>query len=103
VPGFFLSLSLSSSLRVAQHNTSMSFLPWKTGQSHLTLEHRLFPIVVAGLVPAIHVFLSRGAKDVDARDKRGHDAWEEAVAEPLTARGVFFRRTGAHFARKRSS
>jgi hypothetical protein len=27
---------------------------------------------MAGLVPAIHVFL-RGYKDVDARDKRGHD------------------------------
>jgi hypothetical protein len=27
---------------------------------------------MAGLVPAIHVFLC-GWKDVDARDKRGHD------------------------------
>jgi len=27
---------------------------------------------MAGLVPAIHVFLSCG-KDVDARDKPGHD------------------------------
>ena len=30
-------------------------------------------IVMAGLVPAIHAFLSCGTKDVDARDKRGHD------------------------------
>src|SRR5262245_37437300 len=31
--------------------------------------------VMAGLVPAIHVFIVRqGGKDVDARDKRGHDA-----------------------------
>src|SRR5262245_52992570 len=29
--------------------------------------------VMAGLVPAIHVFLSRGTKNVDARDKPGHD------------------------------
>jgi hypothetical protein len=30
--------------------------------------------VMAGLVPAIHVFIaSRGRRDVDARDKRGHD------------------------------
>jgi hypothetical protein len=29
--------------------------------------------VMAGLDPAIHVFL-RGAKNVDARDKPGHDA-----------------------------
>jgi hypothetical protein len=30
---------------------------------------------MAGLVPAIHVLLSRqvAKKDVDARDKRGHD------------------------------
>jgi hypothetical protein len=30
--------------------------------------------VMAGLVPAIHAFLV--SKDVDARDKRGHDALE---------------------------
>jgi hypothetical protein len=32
---------------------------------------------MAGLVPAIHVFLSAGSdskEHVDARDKRGHDA-----------------------------
>ena len=29
--------------------------------------------VMAGLDPAIHVFLSRGTKVVDARDKPGHD------------------------------
>jgi len=29
---------------------------------------------MAGLVPAIHVFLAAGKKVVDARDKRGHDA-----------------------------
>jgi len=28
---------------------------------------------MAGLVPAIHVFLSNRTKDVDARDKSGHD------------------------------
>jgi hypothetical protein len=31
-----------------------------------------FPIVVAGLVPAIHAFFPK-KKDVDGRDKRGHD------------------------------
>ncbi len=31
---------------------------------------------MAGLVPAIHVFLAESTKDVDARDKRGHDAAE---------------------------
>ena len=29
--------------------------------------------VMAGLDLAIHVFLTSGVKDVDARDKRGHD------------------------------
>jgi hypothetical protein len=30
-------------------------------------------VVMAGLVPAIHVFLASGDEDVDARDKPGHD------------------------------
>jgi hypothetical protein len=30
-------------------------------------------LVMAGLVPAIHVFLPLRPKDVDARDERGHD------------------------------
>jgi hypothetical protein len=28
---------------------------------------------MAGLVPAIHALIERCKKDVDARDKRGHD------------------------------
>ena len=35
---------------------------------------------MAGLVPAIHVFLLSGFKDVDARVKPGHDECE--VARP---------------------
>jgi hypothetical protein len=34
--------------------------------------HRPLPAVMAGLVPAIHD-LKHGKKDVDARDKPGHD------------------------------
>jgi hypothetical protein len=30
---------------------------------------------MAGLVPAIHVFILGAHKVVDARDKRGHDEW----------------------------
>jgi len=30
--------------------------------------------VMPGLVPGIHVFLAKDKQDVDARDKRGHDA-----------------------------
>jgi hypothetical protein len=36
-----------------------------------------FSAVMAGLVPAIHVFLAKDRKKgVDARDKRGHDGGE---------------------------
>jgi hypothetical protein len=30
---------------------------------------------MAGLDPAIHAFVEVGKRDVDARDKRGHDEW----------------------------
>ena len=33
-------------------------------------------LVMAGLVPAIHVFAVARPQDVDARDKRGHDGGE---------------------------
>jgi hypothetical protein len=36
-------------------------------------------VVMAGLVPAIHVLLAgKDKKDVDARDKRGHDGGDAA-------------------------
>jgi hypothetical protein len=34
---------------------------------------------MAGLVPAIHVFLSSSEKDVDARNKCGHDGLDGRV------------------------
>jgi hypothetical protein len=34
---------------------------------------------MAGLVPAIHVFLVRGIKNVDARHKAGHDEFRQQV------------------------
>jgi hypothetical protein len=37
---------------------------------------------MAGLVPAIHVFLPGNHKDVDARDKPGHDEIKKAPAKP---------------------
>jgi hypothetical protein len=36
---------------------------------------------MAGLVPAIHVFLGAANKNVDARDKPGHD--EFSISPPL--------------------
>jgi hypothetical protein len=39
---------------------------------------------MAGLVPAIHVFVASGMKDVDARVKRGHDG--ENVYKSTTSR-----------------
>jgi len=45
-----------------------------------------FPVVMAGLVPAIHVLSAGGKKGVDARDKPGHDGEEDArLATTLTA------------------
>jgi hypothetical protein len=36
---------------------------------------------MAGLVPAIHVFLADGKREhVDARDEPGHDDWGETLA-----------------------
>jgi hypothetical protein len=41
---------------------------------------------MAGLVPAIHVFLLAPHQDVDARDKRGHDghhcSWSFTFSRP---------------------
>jgi hypothetical protein len=44
------------------------------------LPSRSAMIVMAGLVPAIHVLLSlyQGSEDVDARPKAGHDVGENA-------------------------
>jgi hypothetical protein len=36
-------------------------------------------VAAARLCPAIHVFPSGGTKDVDARDKPGHDDNEKAI------------------------
>jgi len=38
--------------------------------------------VMAGLVPAIHVFATKKKKDVDARDKPGHDGVHSGPAIP---------------------
>jgi hypothetical protein len=40
---------------------------------------------MAGLVPAIHVFLACGTKDVDARHKAGHDGELVQIALILLA------------------
>jgi hypothetical protein len=46
---------------------------------------------MAGLVPAIHVFVRRGIQDVDARHKRGHDGgsikFDPATPEALLSIG----------------
>ena len=40
--------------------------------------HDDYTLVMAGLVPAIHVLLVATIKDVDARHKAGHDGGETA-------------------------
>ncbi|QCJ72521.1 hypothetical protein DAA51_00910 [Bradyrhizobium sp. WBAH10] len=44
----------------------------------------VYPLVMAGLVPAIHVWLSSTLLNVDARDEPGHDG-VEAFAPAMTA------------------
>ena len=36
---------------------------------------KFFRLVMPGLVPGIHVLTTVGKKDVDGRDKPGHDGW----------------------------
>jgi hypothetical protein len=45
----------------------------KSSRAVVLGQAKLAKPVMAGLVPAIHVFCLSGSKDVDARDKRGHD------------------------------
>ena len=40
---------------------------------------RLYPLVITGLVPVIHVLLSMETKDVDGRVKPGHDERPGAI------------------------
>ena len=47
-------------------------------------------LVMAGLVPAIHVFGAVRKKDVDARHKAGHDGRENYSAALLAALVNFF-------------
>jgi hypothetical protein len=37
---------------------------------------------MAGLVPAIHVFVASDQEDVDARDKPGHDEFSQFSKNP---------------------
>ena len=66
-------------MTVAGNSAGVPSLPLAGGAiAHVYGGRRCFHAVMAGLVPAIHE-LSRGAKNVDARDKPGHD---EFVAAP---------------------
>ncbi len=48
---------------------------------------------MAGLVPAIHVFLLRDCKDVDARHEAGHDGVDVKRPICLSPRGGVWRRS----------
>ena len=43
---------------------------------------------MAGLVPAIHVFLFPGSKNVNARDRPGHDEADEIGVRKLVAYAI---------------
>ena len=49
-----------------------------------------FAVVMAGLVPAIHVLLADWRKDVDARHKAGHDGAKKPGLVPASSFGVAF-------------
>jgi hypothetical protein len=44
-----------------------------TGACRSIVERVALSIVMAGLVPGTYVFIRMGRKDVDGRDKPGHD------------------------------
>jgi hypothetical protein len=50
---------------------------------------------MAGLVPAIHVFVSGSKKDVDARDKPGHDGDNDCRLSRLVVRRAHYLTTAA--------
>jgi hypothetical protein len=50
-----------------------------------TMEMGRSEFVMAGLVPAIHVFPLEWSKDVDARHKAGHDEFRQKAFIPLAA------------------
>ena len=55
----------------------------------MNLAMRLSFTVMAGLVPAIHVFAAATKQDVDARDKPGHDElnrWRELACHATALR-----------------
>jgi hypothetical protein len=43
---------------------------------------------MAGFIPAIHVFLCCWTKDVDGRDKPGHDEQKKRGRRARAARGI---------------
>jgi hypothetical protein len=53
---------------------------------------------MAGLVPAIHVFLAAGGKDVDARHRAGHDEFDAAMTRTNMRLGDVFDRRPRAFA-----
>jgi len=52
--------------KLIDRNEKLILCHWLSGSDTLSF-------VMAGLDPAIHVFVDAGKKDVDARVKRGHD------------------------------
>src|SRR5438477_194452 len=70
--------------KMAEKNLRMR-IPWcrRSRSCHEKTARSRWSIVMAGLVPAIHVFGSTAKEDVDARDKPGHDGGENAACGRL--------------------
>src|SRR4051794_40270197 len=72
------SVSMEGEAQIKCQSPANSFRPCSISfASGSAVMRACFPFtVMAGLVPAIHVLLFAGPKDVDARDKPGHDELE---------------------------
>ena len=53
------------------------------GDVYVAQSKSIAAVVMAGLVPAIHVFLFPSKEDVDARPKAGHDGGEGVGLAPV--------------------
>ncbi|MFX5161761.1 hypothetical protein ABTC82_19855, partial [Acinetobacter baumannii] len=56
----------------------------------MTAKVATFSGVMAGPVPAIHALASRGKKDVDARNKSGHDVERNVVVALIALATAIF-------------
>jgi hypothetical protein len=67
--------NVAGSASIAQGADRNGVLP--SAQRRFSTPRATVIVVMPGLVPGIHVFLSVAAEDVDGRDEPGHDELDE--------------------------